>query len=62
MADVVGDDAKEALLVSCLRIAAGDGEISEPEIVQVMKIGLALGMSRAHIQGIFVEARTPEGA
>jgi len=52
VADTLNGHGKEQLLTACLEVAVADGSLAVAELDVVRHIGVALGMSPAHIKGV----------
>jgi len=50
------DHGKEMVLHAACLVAAADGDISRREAAFVHDLGAALGMSEAHVRGVFASA------
>lgn len=54
----LNEHGKEKVLMAATRIAMSDGDFDRSEADEIMKLGEALEMSKAHIKGILAEAQS----
>ena len=56
---ILNTNGKESLLQGCVRLAAADGDVAAEEVALIQEAGLALGMTKNHINGVLESAMSP---
>ena len=58
----MNDPSRELLVRAAISIAAADGDFHDAEGMMITEIAAAIGMSRAHLKGIFADLMEPAEA
>ncbi len=59
-AGILNSHGKESLLAACAQLAIADGDVAPEELALLHEAGTALGMTKAHVNGVMDAVFTPE--